>query len=81
MIVGTKIFAVVVEQENRTEISGADKRTEQRFLEQSLDKRTEQRSLGADFGQGNKAEISGADFWTRESRDFWSRFQEKKNSF
>ena len=61
-------------EQNSTEISGADKKTEQRFLEQSLDKRTEQRSLGADFGQGNKAEISGADFWTRESRDFWSRF-------
>jgi hypothetical protein len=33
VIVGTKIFGAVVEQENRTEISGADKRTEQRFLE------------------------------------------------
>uniref|UniRef100_A0A2N9J3G1 Uncharacterized protein n=1 Tax=Fagus sylvatica TaxID=28930 RepID=A0A2N9J3G1_FAGSY len=69
VIVGTKIFGAVVEQENRTstEISGADKRTEQRFLEQSLDKRTEQRFLEWTREQSR--------FWTREqSRDFWSRF-------
>jgi hypothetical protein len=78
VIVGTKIFGAVVEQEisgaeqyrdfwsrqeNRTEISGA---------EFGQENRTE--ISGADFGQGNKAEVSGADFWTRESRDFWSRF-------
>jgi hypothetical protein len=61
-------------EQNSTEISGADKRTEQRFLEQSLDKRTEQKFLEQILDKGTKqkfleqifgqekAEISGADF-------------------
>jgi hypothetical protein len=65
VIVGTKIFGAVVEQE----ISGAE---QYRDFWSRQENRT--KISGADFGQGNKAEMSGADFWTRESRDFWSRF-------